>query len=184
MGILTDGINEVIATTRRNAAPMGIILREGKFRMVCFTGSHTADNIARDRWVVANIIHDPVMYVTTAFSDLADDAFYEERINDIPVYRLADAEAYIAFSAIIEHRGSESMSVRLVPICEKVVTCKPHPVNRGFASIIEATIHTTRYRMNHDPHLKGLIDHHTAIVRKCGGTRELEALRLLESFIG
>ncbi len=183
MGILTEGINEVIATTRRNAAPMGIISRNGLFRMVCFTGSHTAENIARDRWVVANILHDPVMYVRTAFSDLPDDAFYEERVNDTLMYRLADAEAYVAFSAIIEQRGSESMSVRLVPVCEKVVTCKPHPVNRGFASIIEATVHATRYSMGHDPGLKNLIDHHTAIVRKCGGPRELEALRLLESFI-
>ncbi|OPY36744.1 MAG: hypothetical protein A4E35_01853 [Methanoregula sp. PtaU1.Bin051] len=183
MGILTEGINEVIATTRSNAAPMGIILRNGRFRMVCFTGSHTAENIARDRWVVANIVHDPVMYVTTAFSDLPDNAFYEEQINETVMHRLADAEAYIAFSAIIEQRGSESMSIHLVPIHEKVVTCKPHPVNRGFASIIEATVHATRYCMSHDPGLKNLIDYHAAIVRKCGGPRELEALRLLESFI-
>jgi hypothetical protein len=183
MGILTDGINEVIATTRGNAAPMGIICREGKIRMVCFAGSHTAENLANDRWVVANIIHDPVMYVRTAFADLADDAYYEENINGTPMYRLADAEAWIAFSAIIEQRGTGSMAVRLIPICEKVVTCKPHPVNRGFAAIIEATVHGTRYQLSKDPELKQLIDYHASIVRKCGGQKELEALELLESFL-
>jgi len=183
MGILTDGINEVIATTKGNAAPMGIISRDGKIRMVCFAGSHTAGNLARDRWIVANIIHDPVMYVRTAFTDLADDAFYEEMINGIPMDRLADAEAWIAFSAIIEKRSSESMAVRLIPICENVVTCKPHPVNRGFAAVIEATVHGTRYLINRDLELKKQIDYYAAIVRKCGGQRELEALALLESFL-
>jgi hypothetical protein len=183
VGILTDGINEVIATTRRNAAPMGIICREGKIRMVCFAGSHTAENLAKDRWVVANIIHDPVMYVTTAFTDLADDAYYEETINGTPMDRLADAEAWIAFSAIIEQRSGEVMAVRLIPICEKVVTCKPHPINRGFAAVIEATVHGTRYRITRDPELRKLIDYQATIVRKCGGQREAEALTLLESFL-
>ncbi len=183
MGILTEGINEVIATTRGNAAPMGIICRDGIFRLVCFTGSHTEKNIARDRWIVANIIHDPVMYVRTAFSDLPGSAFYGETVNGTPMDRLADAEAWIAFSAIIEQRGSESMIVRLVPILEKVITCRPHPVNRGFSAIIEATVHATRYRITKDPELGNLIDYNRRIVKKCGGSREREALALLESFL-
>ena len=183
MGILGDGINEVIATTRYNAAPMGIICRDDKIRMVCFTGSHTAENIARDRWIVANILHDPVMYVRTAFTDLPKDAFYEEDVKGTRMCRLADAEAYIAFSAIIEQRGNESMSVRLIPLAEKVVTCRPHAVNRGFAAVIEATVHATRYRISRSEDLKKLIDYNTSIVRKCGGTRELEALDLLETYL-
>jgi hypothetical protein len=183
MGILGDGINEVIATTRCNAAPMGIIVRNDRIRMVCFSGSHTADNIARDRWVVGNILHDPVMYVRTAFADLPRDAFYREDVNGTAMYRLADAEAFVAFSAIIEQRGEESMAVRLLPLCEKVVTCRPHPVNRGFSGIVEAAVHGTRYRITRNPDLKRLIDHHAAIVKKCGGKRELEALALLESYL-
>lgn len=183
MGILTEGINEVIATTRNNAAPMGIIFRNGLFRLVCFSGSHTEENIARDRWVVANIIHDPLLYVQTAFSDLGPGAFFDEEINGVTMCRLADAEAFVAFSAIIEQRSSESMSVRLIPVLEKVITCHPHPVNRGFSAVIEATVHGTRYRMTRDPGLKKMIDYHTAVVRKCGGSRELEALALLESFL-
>ena len=61
MGLLTEGINEVIATTRFNAAPMGIISRGGELRMMLFHGSHTAANIERDGWVVANFVYDPVL---------------------------------------------------------------------------------------------------------------------------
>jgi hypothetical protein len=183
MGLLSDGINEVIASTRFNAAPMGIISRDGAMRMVCFIGSHTEENIARDRWVVANLVHDPVVYVRTAFSDLPESAFTEEIVNGTAMYRLTDAEAYVAFSAIIERRGSESMAVRLIPLCERVVTAAPCPVNRGFNSVIEATIHGTRYMISRDAELRKMIDYHTGIVRKCGGKRELQALALLESFL-
>ena len=48
MGLLKPGINEVIATTEFNAAPMGIIFREGVARMVVFSGSHTAKNIENE----------------------------------------------------------------------------------------------------------------------------------------
>ena len=183
MGILNDGINEVIATTRINAAPMGIIGRGGRFRMVCFLGSHTERNIARDRWVVANIVHDPVLYVQSAFTALPAGAFCEENVNGIPMTRLIDAEAWVAFSVIVGKRGTDSMTVRLVPVCEKVVVCKPHPVNRGFCAIIEAAVHGTRYRISQDPALKDQIDSLRAIVRKCGGLREQEALTLLDTFI-
>ena len=57
-----------------------------------------------------------------------------------------------------------------------------HPVNRGFNSIIDATVHATRYRVNRDPELKKLIDYHIAIVRKCGGKKELAALDLLVQY--
>ena len=183
MGILTEGINEIIATTKGNAAPMGIIVRDGICRMVCFNGTHTAENIARNRWVIANIVHDPVLYVSTAFSDLPPTAFREESVGGIPMDRLVDAEAWIAFSAIIENHGPQSMTVRLIPVAENIICCRPHPVNRGFTAVIEATVHGTRYRLSGDPDLKKIIDHCRSIIRKCGGPRELEALALLDSFL-
>jgi len=66
---------------------------------------------------------------------------------------------------------------------EKVLDERIYPVNRGFNSIIEATVHGTRYIMNRDPRLKQLIDHHASLVRRCGGRREEEALELLLGYI-
>lgn len=183
MGLLRDGINEVIATTGWNAAPMGITCRGGRSRMVVFRGSHTAENIARDRWVVANLVFDPVIYVETAFGDPGREFFVSERVADLWVRRLAGAEAWAAYSAVVTSETHEALEIDLTLLYEQMLTCAVHPVNRGFSSIIEATIHATRYVRNKNPALKTLIDHHASLVKRCGGEREKEALGLLMGHI-
>ncbi len=183
MGLLTEGINEVIATTDSNAAPIGIINRSGSLHIVLFRGSHTARNVVRDRWVVANFVFDPVLYVRTAFDDLPDEAFVREEINGMVVSRLRDAEAWAAFAADVERSSTEAITVRLVPVHEEVLDLRLHPVNRGFSSIVDATVHATRYVRNRDPWLGKLIEHHAGLARKCGGPREWEALDLLKQYI-
>ena len=184
MGLLGEGINEVIATTWQNAAPMGIILRDGTHRMVLFRGSHTAMNVERWGWVVANLVHDPVLWVRTAFDDLPASDFVEEEVEGFLVHRLPGAEAWIAFDAMVERHARESMTVLLHPVKEAVVSPVIHPVNRGYNSIIEAAVHGTRWLWNRDPGMKELIDHHRSIVRRCGGPGELEALGMLERYLG
>jgi hypothetical protein len=183
MGLLKSGINEIIATTRFNAAPMGIHYREGKASMVVFLGSNTAENIERDGWVVANFIHDPLVYVKTAFEDLPQNLFIEEPVAQKTVMRLAGADAWAAFSAIIVRKTTETMVVHLSLEKEIIEGVVLQPVNRGFNNIIEATVHATRYKENRDPELKKRIDYHAGIVRKCGGKRETEALDLLTRYI-
>ena len=183
LGLLKSGINEVIATTVFNAAPMGIHYREGNASMVIFSGSNTAENIERDGWVVANFVYDPVVYVRTAFEDLPRIAFIEEPVAKKTMMRLAGADAWAAFTATIVRKTNESMMVHLTLEKEIFEEVALHPVNRGFNSIIDATVHATRYRENRDPELKRLIDHHVSIVRKCGGKRETEALDLLLKYI-
>jgi hypothetical protein len=183
MGLLKGGINEVIATTATNAAPMGIHFRDGKATMVLFSGSHTAANIERDLWVVANFVYDPLLYVRTAFEDLPDEAFIREPVEGKTMLRLADADAWAAFSVSIGHRSEESTTVVLTPQKEVIENVVIHPVNRGFNSIIDATVFGTRYAVNHDPGLRKLIDYHAGIVRKCGGKKDIAALDLLFSYL-
>jgi len=183
MGLLKSGINEVIATTRFNAAPMGIHFREGNASMVLFCGSNTAKNIEREGWVVANFVQDPVLYVRTAFEDLPRNLFIEEPVSTKTIMRLAGADAWAAFTATIVRRTNESMMVRLTLEKEIIEEVAVYPVNRGFNSLIDATVHATRYTVNQDPVLKRLIDYHVGIVRKCGGKRELEALELLKKYM-
>jgi len=179
LGLLKGGINEVIATTAFNAAPMGIHYRQRKASIVIFRGSHTAENIGRDGWVVANFVHDPVLYVQTAFEDLPKEVFIEEPVSGKTMHRLAGADGWAAFSTTVEHMTSETMVVRLTLEKEIIEEIALHPVNRGFNSIIDATVHATRYAITRDPELKKVIDYHAGIVRKCGGKKELEALDLL-----
>ncbi len=181
--ILLEGINEVIGTTHMNAAPMGVILRGGRYTLALFKGSHTAENIIRDGWFVANLIHDPVIYVESAFGDLPDDAFTTETIDGTPMHRLATAEAWVAFRAEVIGESGEAYSILLTPLQEEVIVRSIRPVNRGFNAIIEAAVHTTRYIMNHDPKLEWLIRHHLALARKCGGEREKEAAGMIEELL-
>jgi uncharacterized protein len=184
MGLLKPGINEVIATTTRNAAPIGVHFRDNRAYMILFRGSHTFENIERNGWVVANFVQDPVVYVRTAFEDLPPESFIDETIGDLKMQRLGGADAWAAFTATIERTCSESMVVALSLRKEIIEDLVFHPVNRGFGNIIDATVHATRYKGNRDPVLRHLIDHHAGIIRKCGGKRELEALDLLMRYIG
>ena len=63
MGLLGPGISEVIATTRLNAAPIGIHCRGDSLSAVLFKGSHTAENVTRDGWLVANVVLDPLLFL-------------------------------------------------------------------------------------------------------------------------
>jgi hypothetical protein len=183
MGLLGEGINEVIATTLGNAAPMGIIHRGGIQKMVLFRGSHTAHNVQRDGWIVGNLTHDPLLWVRTAFEDLEPEHFIDITFSCRPLQRLRDCEAYIAFAADIENETEENLVVRLTPLEERILSPAPHPVNRGFNSVIEATVHATRYVRFGDQKLLKLIEHHAGIVRRCGGEREREAMERLRGFI-
>ena len=183
MGLLKPGINEVIATTEFNAAPMGIIFKDGIARMVLFSGSHTAKNIEKNGWLVANFVYDPILYVTTAFEDLTHDAFLEETVNGRKMHRLKGTDAWAAFATTIEKKTTEALMVNLTLEKEIIEEVSLHPVNRGFNSIIDTTVHATRYKVNHDPELKKQIDYHEGIIRKCGGKRELEALEHLLKYI-
>jgi len=183
MGLLREGINEVIATTAYNAAPMGIHFRNGSATMVLFAGSHTAENIERDGWVVANFVYDPVLFVRTAFEDLPNESFTDETVKGKIMHRLSGTDAWAAFTATVEHTTREVMRVRLTLEKEIIEDLIVHPVNRGFSSIIDATVHATRYKENRNQELHQLIGYHAGIVRKCGGKRDIEALDLLLKYI-
>ncbi|WAI02617.1 DUF447 family protein [Methanogenium organophilum] len=199
MGILADGINEVIATTVNpetgipNAAPMGIIARRGRTMMQLFHGTHTEANIRASGWVVANLTFDPMVYVESAFGDLPDEAFTEISTKiltegvDIPVtmQRLSvgeGCEAWEAFTTTIVSDNPKTLVVELTPVASEILDLQPHPPNRAFAGIIEATVHATRYVMTRDPELWALIEQSAEIVRKCGGEEHVAALEVLIAF--
>lgn len=183
MGPIKEGINEIIATTTGNAAPMGIISRKDTLQMAVYLTSHTARNIERDGWVIAHITTDPLLFVTTAFSDLPEDAYTDEIINGIRMQRLTGVDDWIAFSATVVNRTPRKILVSLTPLKEHMTRAIPSAYNRGLANLIEATVHGTRYRYTGSEILKKLIIHHIALVERCGGERELEALSLLRNFL-
>lgn len=183
MGLLREGINEVIGTTSVNAAPMGVIYRKGRYSMVAYLGSHTSENLQKQGYLVANIVHDPVIYVKTAFEDLPGEDFIAETVDGRILHRLASAEAWVAMKAVIERRTPEALIVALHPVQHEILKQVVHPVNRGFCSVIEATVHATRFIRTGDPALCELIGHHISLAKKCGGGRELEAVEILTGYL-
>jgi len=183
MGLLGEGINEIIATTRKNAAPIGIIYRNEKYSAVLFHGSHTEENVLRDGWLVANIVYDPVLYVETAFGDLPESAFCEEVVQGKTVDRLCEAEAWVLFECRLERNTGEASVVSLMPVKEEVISAVVRPFNRGFAAVIDATVHATRYLVNRDPALYQMIQYNFRIIKKCGNAKEQEALFILNEIV-
>ena len=191
MGILADGINEIIATTADpatgvpNAAPMGIIYRNGRTMMRLFHGTDTEANIRVSGWVVANLTFDPQVYVQSAFEDLPEEAFMKisaEGSDGIPMQRLSACEAWEAFTTTIVSDNPETLVVELTPVASEILNLQPHPPNRAFAGIIEATVHATRYVVTRDPTLWALIEQAGTVVRKCGGEECVDALDVLLNY--
>ncbi|WFN35309.1 DUF447 family protein [Methanogenium sp. S4BF] len=194
MGILGDGINEVIATTADpatgapNAAPMGIICRNGRIMMRLFHGTHTERNIRASGWVVGNLTFDPMVYVQSAFGDLPEDAFADITADESglhlpkPMQRLRTCEAWEAFTTTVVSDNPETLVVGLTPVAAEIMGLQPHPPNRALAGIIEATVHATRYVMTRDPALWVLIEQAAETIRKCGGKEHGAALDLLLAY--
>ncbi|HJJ30759.1 MAG TPA: DUF447 family protein [Methanocorpusculum sp.] len=182
LGLVTEGITEVIAVTKDNAAPIGIILREGQCpKMILFKGSKTEENIRRYGWVSANFVSDVYLYPKYAFSDAEPD----ELVPAGAYQRLKAADAYIIYRASVVHETEQTYMVDLTPAGDEVIL---HPqvrrVNRGFDAVLDATVHATRYAAHHDAVLLERIRYDLDLVRKCGGRREIEAAALISSVCG
>ena len=178
-----EGISEVIITTVSgggipNAAPIGLHCKDGRLFFRLFD-SKTLDNILAQPVACANIVNDPVLFVHSALSDIEPDEF--ELIEEIPV--LKDALAWIRFDCKCKKVGKISV-VELTPVSGAIVRKTIKPVNRGFNAVIEASVDATRYVIFKEKKYLERIGYYDKLVRKCGGAREKEAMRMLYELIG
>ena len=177
-----EGISEVIFTTMShegipNAAPIGLHMKNGKLFTRIYN-SKTLDNILGNPVACANIVDDPVLFVRSALSDIEPGKI--EFIEGFPVMK--DALGWIIFDCRWQ-KGENVSVVDLSPIKSKISRRTIKPINRGFNSIIEATIHATRYVVLKEQKYLVHIDYYNTIVQKCGGRREKEAMKLLYDLI-
>lgn len=176
MGLLGEGITEVIAVTKDNAAPMGIIVKPGMApRMILYKGSKTVENILATGWVTANFVSDCYLYPLYAFSDVPPEELKQVFAGGVLMQRLLHADAWMAFLTTVLHETSTTYYIDLLPVAAEYIREEPHPVNRGFNSVIDATVHATRYVRENDEQLRALIGYHLEVIAKCGGPREREA---------
>lgn len=180
--LLGARITETVATTRNeegepNAAPMGVLREEDGVYSRLWEGSTTLENVRATNEVVVNFTRDPVVYVESAIGDCGGEFVTDGRLRDADGWIRCDAER------VDEHEERDEVTWWRLTERERRVVERVLPTHsRGFASVIEATVHATR--LEFDPELRELVDHHLEIARKCGGKREREAADLIEKSVG
>lgn len=172
---IREGINEVIGITKGdwiNTAPLGLNYRNGE-TFIRLYSNHTRKFLEKTGVLYVNVIHDPLVFVISAFEDLGYDWF--ERI-DPPVIK--GALSLIEFEAEIVGNTAK-LAFKNGELIEREVIA----VNRGFNAVIEATVHATRYVISKNEELLRKIEYYGRIVDRCGGKREKEAYRKLMEYI-
>jgi hypothetical protein len=97
--------------------------------------------------------------------------------------RLRTCKAWEAFTTTtVVSDNPETLVVELTPVASGILALRPHPHNRAFAGIIEATVHATRYVMTRDPALLELIEQACEVFRKCGRKEHTDTLDVLLTF--
>jgi len=173
-----EGISEVIFTTISpdgvpNAAPIGLHRINNRVFAQIYK-SRTLENILSRPHAAANIVDDPILFVRSALSDIEPEKF--EFADGFPV--LLQANGWLLFDCQCK-KGEKTSVVELSPVKGKINTLKIKPVNRGFNAVIEATVHATRYVLLHEKKLLDKINYYNTIVKKCGSSRDNDAMRLL-----
>ena len=181
------GISETIVTTMQgwspNAAPIGIIRKGDRVFIRLFKGSITYFNVHSEGALVANVVNDPVIFVRSTFSNLkeSDFSFVSVSGREFPV--LKDALSWVVFECNNMKMSHEALVAELLPIHAHINRSPVQAPNRGFNAVIEAAVHATRYKLTGDEKYLKLIRAYSAIVSKCGGEREKNAINMLNDFL-
>jgi uncharacterized protein len=179
--VFKDGITEVIVTTVSkagipNAAPMGVVRKEGRFFIRMFTDTTTFKNVSDTGYLVANFTSDSRLYAISAFSDLTPEYFQFEEAMLPP--RLKDAAGWAYFKCEVKD------AVFMEPVLVKIARCSLPVHNRAFAAVIEATIVGTRLKFYKGDEGRKKIEECESIVKKCGTPADIEAMKKLKGFLG
>lgn len=141
--------------------------------------TRTRGNFEREAGGFVQFIRDPVCFVEAALAVPAVDE---------PVLDVADAWVKVAVDRIDagSESGTEWVDWTLTPLDSAVEREVVPTIERGFNAVVEATVCASRLGVPayDDATLHERLASHRAIVERCGGPRELEAMRRLDELIG
>ena len=144
---------ETIITTRNddgsiNAAPFGVLCA-GENRIInrIFKGSHTLDNIIREKEFIVNITHNPDLYTYSIIRKLPQNYFNENMVLKCcdayfkcEVLSLTEA---VKQSDPIKKKG-EAIVIKS-EVAELTINKPTMAMNRGFGYVIESLANFTRF---------------------------------------
>jgi hypothetical protein len=179
--ILDARITETVATTHDgdgtpNAAPMGVRRDDDGTYAHLWEGSTTLENVRATNDVVVNFTRNPVVYVEAALGD-GSGFVVDGRLRDADGWVRCDAENIDG-----TNERDEVTRWRLTERERRIENRVLPTHSRGFASIVEATVHATR--LDFKPELRDLYEHHVEVAERCGGESEREAAERLRGYVG
>ena len=178
---------ETIITTKNengtnNAAPIGVICAgENKIINRIFKGSHTLDNIIREKEFIVNITHDPELFKISTLGNLPQSYFDTD-------YSLKYGDAYFKCNVIslteavkqsdpIKKKG-EAIVIKS-EVTDLVINKPVKAMNRGFGYVIESLANLTRFDLVEDVKKEEYIIRFreaNRVVRKIGYKEDIKAM--------
>ena len=182
---------ETIITTKnpngsKNAAPIGVIYAgNDKIITRIFKGSHTLDNMIREKEFVVNITHDPELFTVSLLGNLPQNHFGDD-------YSIKCADAYfkckaIGFTEAVKQSDPIKKKGEAIVIKSKIteLTIK-NPVkamNRGFGYVIETLANFTRFDMVGDEKKEEYLTRFkeaNRVVLKVGRKEDIKAMQKIK----
>ncbi len=144
---------ETIITTKnedgtKNAAPIGVICAgENKIINRIFKGTHTLENIIREREFIVNITHDPEIFKTSTLGNLPQDYF-----DDDCSLKCGEAHFKCRVISLTEavkqsdpiKKKDEAIVIKS-EVDELTITKPTKAMNRGFGYVIETLANLTHF---------------------------------------
>ena len=180
--VAIDAVTESVVTTRGPAGTWQLAalgLRPGDPVTARTWGrTRTRRNLERAGGGTVQYVRDPVAFVDAALA--ARDV--ESRVLDA-------ADAWVEVAAERLEAGSEAgtgwVDWALEPVEAAVVREAVPTIERGFNAVVEATVAASRLDVPayDEAALRARLDHHRAVVERCGGDREREAMARLDGLV-
>ena len=182
---------ETIITTKnedgtKNAAPIGVLCAgENKIVSRIFKGSHTLDNIVREKEFVVNITHDPELFEISTIGNLPQNYF-----NDNLSIKCADAyfkcEAISFTEAVKQSDPIKKKGEAIVfksEATDLIINKPAKAMNRGFGYVIESLTNLTRFDLVDDAKKEEYLTHFkeaNRVVLKVGRKEDIKAMRKIK----
>ena len=179
---------ETIITTKnedgtKNAAPIGVICSgDDKIITRIFKGSHTLDNMIREKEFVVNITHDPELFTVSLLDNLPQSYFNDD-------YSLKYGDAYFKCKATnfteavkqsdpIKNTGEAIVTKSVVT--DMQINKPTKAMNRGFGYVVESLANLTRFDLVGDAQKEKYIARFkelNRVVLKVGRKEDIKAMQ-------
>ena len=188
IGMVKGRQYETIISTKnedgsKNAAPIGVICA-GNDKIInrIFKGSHTLENIIREREFIVNITHDPELFATSTLGNLPQDYFNEDySIKDMKAYfkcKVKSLTEAVKQSDPVKKKG-EAIVIKS-EACELIIREDTQALNRGFGYVIESLANLTRFDIVDDTQKEYYLKRFreaNRVVLKVGTKEDIKAMR-------